>query len=165
MYLGTFMPHHDKKYLSSQKINTITEGPASKYFLCKLTTQVARKVVDHYNREFASLGLTGRQLMALGTLAYSEDLTITDFAEQLMIRKSTAVTMVKRLEALGLVTKTAHPSDGRSNILEITDKTRELLPKIRKKAIELEDSLEAQIGVSALRRTVDDLAMLLKAKF
>ncbi len=159
------MSDHDKELFSAQKVSALTSGPSTKYFLCRLTTQVARKMVDHYNRAFAPLGLTARQLVALGTLAFSENLTITDFAERLRIRKSTAVTMVKRLEALGLVVKKAHPSDGRSTILEITDKTRDLLPEIQKKAIELEESLEAQIGASALRKAVDDLTMLLNAKF
>ena len=159
------MPGHDKEYLSAQKVSTLTEGPTAKYFLCRLTTQVARKVIDHYDREFAPLGITARQLMALAAIIFSENLTITEFAERLMVRKPTAVSMVKRLEALGLVTKKANPDDGRSTFLEITDKTRVLLPRIQEKAIELENSLETQVSVLVLRRTVDDLSMLLNAEF
>ncbi len=163
--MDAFMPDHDNENLSAQKVSILTETPSAKYFLCRLTTQVARKMVAHYNLAFAPLGLTARQLVALGILAYSESLTISDFAERLMIRKPTAVSMVKRLEAMGLVTRQAHPSDGRSTILEVTDKTRDMIPKIQEKAIELETSLEAQVGVSDLRKTVDALTTLLNAEF
>jgi hypothetical protein len=45
-----------------------TDNVESKYLLCTLITQAARKIVSHYNREFAPLGLTAQQIMALGVV-------------------------------------------------------------------------------------------------
>jgi len=136
----------------------------AKYFLLTLSTQTVRKLLAYYNRELASLGITAQQMIALGILCFQEDLSLGEFAEQMKIRKATAVSMIKRLEAMGLVTKEIHPQDARLNVLKITDKTRELIPKLHEKAMELENTIEAQIGAPRLKRLVEDLSMLLRVE-
>ncbi len=143
----------------------LTTGPIAKYFLLTKATQAVRKLVSYYNSELAPLGITAPQMIALGVLCFKENLSLGEFASQMKIRKATAVSMIKRLEALGLVTKEAHPSDARLNVLKITDKTRVLIPKIHEKVAELEDTIEAQVGTSSLERIVKDLSMLLDVEF
>ncbi len=137
---------------------------AAKYFLLTLSTQTVRKLLAYYNRELAPLGITAQQMIALGVLCFQEDLSLGEFAEQMKIRKATAVTMIKRLEAMGLVTKESHPEDARLNVLKITDKTRALIPKLHERAVELENTIEEQIGAPGLKRLVDDLSMLLSVE-
>ncbi|MCP4681609.1 MAG: MarR family transcriptional regulator [Desulfobacterales bacterium] len=136
----------------------------AKYFLFTLSSQVTRKLVAYYNQELAPLGLTAQQLIALGVLCFEEDLSLGEFAERVKVRKATAVSMIRRLKSMGLVTSEPHPKDARLNVLKITDKTRETIPKIHEKVAELEDNIEAQIGVSNLKRLVDDLSLLLDAE-
>jgi DNA-binding MarR family transcriptional regulator len=103
-------------------------------------------------------------MVALGILCFQENLSLGEFADQMKIRKATAVSMIKRLEAMGLVTKEAHPEDARLNVLKITDKTRELIPKLHERAVELENTIEEQIGAPDLKRLVEDLSMLLSVE-
>jgi len=144
----------------------LTNIPTARYFLCTLTTQTARKLVAYYNRELSSLGLTAQQMIALGVLCFQEeDLSLGEFAERMNVSKASAATMIKRLEAMGLVTKESNSRDARLNVLKITDKTRELIPKLHEKVIELENAIESQVGSSNLKRIVDDLSMLMSIEF
>jgi DNA-binding MarR family transcriptional regulator len=103
-------------------------------------------------------------MIALGILCFQEDLSLGEFAEQMKIRKATAVSMIKRLEAMGLVTRESHPQDARLNVLKITDKTRELIPKLHERAVKLESTIEEQIGAKGLKRLIEDLSMLLSVE-
>jgi len=137
----------------------------SKYFLCTQLTRAARKIVAYYNRELAPLGLTAQQLIALGILIFEEDLSLGEFAKRLKMGKAGAATMINRLEALGLVTKEPNPFDARLNVLKITDKTRELHPKIQKTVLDLENTIESQIGSSNLESFVAHLSTFLELEF
>ena len=142
----------------------LMNSSTAKYFLLTLSTQTVRKLLSYYNRELAPLGITAQQMIALGILCFQEDLSLGEFAEQMKIRKATAVSMIKRLEAMGLVTRDSHPQDARLNVLKITNKTRELIPKLHERAVELESTIEEQIGAKGLKRLVEDLSMLLSVE-
>jgi len=137
----------------------------SKYFLCTQLTRAARKIVAYYNRELAPLGLTAQQLIALGVLIFEEDLSLGQLARRLKMGKAGAATMIDRLEALGLVKKEVHPFDARLNVLKITDKARELHPKIQKTVLDLENAIESQIGAANLKEFVAHLSKFLELEF
>jgi len=141
-----------------------TNGPTARYFLCTLATQLQRKLVAYYNRKLEPLGLTAQQLIAMGVLCFQKDLSLGEFASRVNVKKATAVSMINGLEAKGLVIRKPHPQDGRLNVLEITDKARELIPKIHEKMIEVENTIESQIGASNLERIVADIQVLLGVK-
>ena len=129
-----------------------------------LTNQAARKLQVFYNRKLSPLGITAQQMVALGIIGFHENLSLGEFAKQLKVRKPTAVSMIKRLEVMGLVTREVHPQDARLNILNITDKTRKMLPNMWEKMIEIEKYIESQVGPSELRRIIDDFSNLIRTK-
>lgn len=137
----------------------------SKYFLCTQLTRAARKIVAHYNRELAKVGLTAQQLIALGILILEEDISLGQFAKRLKMGKAGAATMVTRLEALRLVTKEPDPQDGRLNIIKLTDKARELHAKIQKTVLNLEGTIESQMGASNLKEFASHLSTFLDLDF
>ncbi len=142
-----------------------TVDSESKYFLCTQLTRAARKIVAYYNRELAPLGLTAQQLIALGVLIFEENLSLGQFAKRLKMGKAGAATMINRLEALGLVTKESNPSDARLNVLKITDKARELHPKIQQAVLDLESTIESQIGFVELKEFAEQLSRFLELEF
>lgn len=142
-----------------------TVNVESKYFLCTQLTRAARKIVAYYNRELAPLGLTAQQLIALGVLIFEENLSLGQFAKRLKMGKAGAATMINRLEALGLVTREPNPSDARLNVLKVTDKARTLHPKIQKTVLDLENSIESQIGSSDLEEFATHLSTFLELEF
>lgn len=116
------------------------------YFICSLATRAVRRMVAYYNRTLESLGLTAQQVMALGVLWKEDEISLGEFARRAGMGKAAAVTMIRRLERMGLVTKTANPTDGRLNVLNLTRKARELAPEILSVGAALERNIEEIVG-------------------
>ena len=130
------------------------------YYLCSLTTQASRRMIAYYNRELASLGLTAQQLMALGVLWREEDLSLGVFAKKAGIGKAAAVTMLKRLESMDLVSCGPHPRDGRLNMIRLTARARKLAPEVAKKVQKLERTIEQAVGRSDLHTLIKGLKVI-----
>jgi DNA-binding MarR family transcriptional regulator len=138
-----------------------TDNIESKYLLCTLITQAARKIVSHYNREFAPLGLTAQQIMALGVVTSENGVNLGEFAKRLKLGKPAAGTMIDRLEVLGFVIKESDPVDARLKIIKPTDMAREIHSEIDEKVAELEFDLESQMGASNLEALISQLSSVL----
>lgn len=117
-------------------------------------------MVAYYNRVLAPLGITAQQVMALGVLWREEALSLGEFARRAGIGKAAAVSMIKRLEAMDLVTRTPHPRDARLNVLELTPKARELAPEVAKKVDELERAVESAVGTENLKILLEGLSTI-----
>ncbi len=144
--------------LSNVRMRTVFPEP--KYFICSLTTTAARKMVAYYNRVLAPLGLTAQQVMALGTLWREEDISLGKFARRAGIGKAAAVTMIQRLEQMGLVSREPDPGDGRLNLLRLTDRARMLAPQVAEKVAALEESLESAIGPEDTETLIKALSVI-----
>jgi DNA-binding MarR family transcriptional regulator len=117
-------------------------------------------MIAYYNRELAPLGLTAHQLMALGVLWREEDLSLGVFARKAGIGKAAAVTMLKRLENMDLVTCGPHPEDGRLNVIRLTTRARELGPEVARQVEQLEKTLEQAIGLPKLHVMIEALKVI-----
>lgn len=103
-------------------------------------------MVAHYNRTLEPLGLTAQQVMALGVLWQEGGLSLGAFARRAGMGKAAAVTMIRRLERMEMVTKSANPNDGRLNVLNLTPKARELAPDLLAMGAALERKIEDIVG-------------------
>ena len=144
-----------------------TDGIESKYFLCTLITQAARKIVAHYNREFAPLGLTAQQIMALGVVVREREngINLGEFAKRLKLGKPAAGSMIDRLEVLGFVTKESDSLDARLKIIKPTEMAKQIHSQIDKKVAELESDLESVMGASNLEELISQLSSVLAIEF
>jgi len=116
--------------------------------------------VAYYNRVLAPLGLTAQQMMALGTLWREENVSLGKFARRAGIGKAAAVTMIQRLEQMGLVSRKPDPDDGRLNLLRLTDKARKLAPQVAEKVAVLEESVESAIGPEDTETLIKALSVI-----
>jgi DNA-binding MarR family transcriptional regulator len=116
------------------------------YFICSLATRAVRRMIAYYNLAFEPLGLTAQQAMALGVLWQEDGISLGAFARRAGMGKAAAVTMIRRLARMDLVTKTADPSDGRLNVLNLTQKARALAPELLAVGAALETSIEQAVG-------------------
>ncbi|MGD8389266.1 MAG: MarR family winged helix-turn-helix transcriptional regulator [Desulfobacteraceae bacterium] len=131
-----------------------TDFPEPRYFVCSLTIQAAKRLVAHYNRVLAPVGITAQQMIALGVLWRHGRLSLGAFSRRAGMGKAAAVTMVRRLEAMGLVSREEDPTDARLNALVLTSKARELAPVVAGKVRDLERSLEQALGKEELQTLV-----------
>lgn len=128
-----------------------TKVPQPKYFYLMLTNQAARKMVAYYNRELSSVGITAQQMLSLGVLWHEDGISLGVFAHRAGLGKAAAATMIKRLEAMGLVQRDANPDDARLNALSLTPKSIRLIPQVTAKVAELEANVERVLGKDQAR--------------
>ena len=76
--------------------------------------------------------LTHSQISALQSIDLAGALTPRELAEAERVQPPTLTRIVSRLEELGLVVRTPHPSDGRQVILALSKAGRELLEGYRR---------------------------------
>jgi DNA-binding MarR family transcriptional regulator len=103
------------------------------------TAQLAvllRDAVTRVNRRMRQTrpvgDLTHSQISALQSLDLGGALTPRELAEAERVQPPTLTRIVSRLEELGLVGRTPHPSDGRQVILALSPAGRELLEGYRR---------------------------------
>ena len=133
---------------------------APKYYIAFLTSGASRNLVSYYNRVLAPMGLTAQQAMALGVLYQEPDLSLGVVAQRLGIGKAAAVTMIKRLETMGYVTREEHPRDGRLNRINLTEKAMGMAPDVVKKVQALERTVEKAVGLDNLKTLIETLTVI-----
>jgi MarR family transcriptional regulator, organic hydroperoxide resistance regulator len=91
------------------------------------------------------LGLTYLQYVALVSLYEHDDQTVSSLGERLFLDSSTLTPLLKRLEAMGHVTRQRDPQDERVVRVNITAKGR----SVREKALDYREQLVKKMGLSA----------------
>jgi DNA-binding MarR family transcriptional regulator len=89
-------------------------------------TRMARRL-----RQEADPGLTPSQLAALATIERHGPLTPSDLARIERISRPTATGILRGLVDAGLVDRRPDPADGRSALVEIEERGRKLLNRLR----------------------------------
>ena len=89
-------------------------------------TRTARRM-----RQEAGSELGPSSMAALATVERAGPLTPSELAKHERIQRPTATRLLARLSELGLVERTADPSDGRCSIVTITPEGRALLKRLR----------------------------------
>jgi DNA-binding MarR family transcriptional regulator len=77
-----------------------------------------------------TLGLTPSQFDIVATLGNTEGMSFRELGEKTLITKGTLTGVVDRLQARNLVRRVASPSDGRSQIVQLTRKGVALFGRI-----------------------------------
>jgi MarR family transcriptional regulator, organic hydroperoxide resistance regulator len=91
------------------------------------------------------LGLTYLQYVALVSLYEHDDQTVSSLSDKLFLESSTLTPLLKRLEAMGHITRRRDPQDERVVKVNITPKGR----KVREKALDYREQLVDKMGLSA----------------
>ena len=91
------------------------------------------------------LGLTYLQYVALVLLYEHNDQTVSSLSDKLFLESSTLTPLLKRLEAMGHVTRQRDAQDERVVKVNITPKGR----KVREKALDYREQLVEKMGLSA----------------
>lgn len=77
-----------------------------------------------------TLGLTSSQFDIIATLGNTDGMSFKDLGEKTLITKGTLTGVVDRLEAKELVRRVASPSDGRSQMVQLTKAGEALFAKV-----------------------------------
>ncbi|MBP2351051.1 DNA-binding MarR family transcriptional regulator [Kribbella aluminosa] len=88
-------------------------------------------VINELDEILRKHGLTFARFEALVLLTFSRrgSLPLGKMGERLQVHPTSVTSIVRRLEAAGLVTRTPHPDDGRAVLCEITPEGRDLVER------------------------------------
>jgi DNA-binding MarR family transcriptional regulator len=123
--------------------------------LCFALYTASRAMTSCYRPLLDALGLTYPQYLVLLVLWERGDTPVTGIGHALQLETGTLSPLLKRLEALGLVTRTRQVGDERSVLVALTARGREL----ETHAVGVQGEVGAATGRS--RAEIDDLRAVL----
>lgn len=92
--------------------------------LCFAVYSAAHAFTRFYKPLLARLGVTYPQYLVLLTLWETDGINVSTIGERLLLDSGTLTPVLKRLEALGLVTRARARHDERQLVVRLTDKGR-----------------------------------------
>jgi DNA-binding MarR family transcriptional regulator len=110
-----------------------------------LLAEVVRLQLRVYNGRFRATGLNQSQVAALIHLDRVEELSQTDLATRLGMRKAAAGTLIDGLEGKGLVERARSRDDRRLQLVSITDAGRRIVDEVDHMAEQLGTGLREGI--------------------
>ncbi|WP_315095047.1 MarR family transcriptional regulator [uncultured Cellulomonas sp.] len=119
--------------------------------LCLAVSAASRALVGLYRPLLEPLGLTHPQYLAMLALWQHGELSLKELAGILHLEAATTSPLVKRLEALGLVTRARGSADERVLVIALTDAGRAL----RKQAVGIPTAMLDDLRMT--RETLDEI--------
>jgi len=108
-----------------------------------LLSQLGVYLADDFVRRLEPFGVEPRAYAVLKALSEDDGRSQRELSTQLGIHRNVMVTVVDRLEQQGLVKRMPHPADRRAFAVTLTDKARDLLPKLDAQGRAQEDEITA----------------------
>lgn len=122
---------------------------------CQIRESVMR-LTRRLRAQRAETGYTLTQLAALATVERKGPISPGDLAAHERVRPPSMTRVIGRLEADGLVVTTAHPTDGRQKLLDVSDAGRALLEGDRRRR-------DAWLALRVEELSSDELDALMRA--
>jgi DNA-binding MarR family transcriptional regulator len=110
-----------------------------------LLSQLGVYLAEDFVHRLEPFGLEPRAYAVLKALSEDDGRSQRELSTQLGIHRNVMVTVVDRLEREGLVKRMPHPSDRRAFAVTLTDKARDLLPKLDAQGSAQEDEITASL--------------------
>ena len=133
------------------------EAPQLSDFLCFAIYSANLAYGKAYKPILDSKGITYTQYIAIVALSEQDHQTVGGLGEKLFLESNTLTPILKKLEALGYVTRQRDPSDERQVVVSLTEAGRELraeafeMDLVAATGLSLDELRIMQRGVSALR--------------
>lgn len=122
-------------------------------FALHKTSRCIKRYVDRRAQEVCDGGLTGTHGWAIGWLYdhRHEDVFQRDFEKACGVRRSTATSILQRMEQNGLVVREGVPTDARLKKITLTEKSLQLHRQVETAFDTLEETLRAALTEEELR--------------
>jgi DNA-binding MarR family transcriptional regulator len=111
-----------------------------------LLSQLGVYLAEDFVHRLEPFGVEPRAYAVLKALCEDDGRSQRELSTQLGIHRNVMVTVVDKLERDGLVKRMPHPADRRAFAVTLTDKARELLPKLDAQGRAQEDEVTASLS-------------------
>ncbi|HZN85059.1 MAG TPA: MarR family transcriptional regulator [Mycobacterium sp.] len=108
-----------------------------------LLSQLGIYLAEDFVHRLEPFGVEPRAYAVMKALSEDDGRSQRELSTQLGIHRNVMVTVVDKLEREGLVKRMPHPADRRAFAVTLTDKARELLPKLDAEGRTQEDEITA----------------------
>lgn len=130
-----------------------------KYEQLKLSNQVcfpvyaaSRLIIREYQPYLDKIGITYPQYLVFLVLWETDNISVNEITDKLILNTNTITPLLKRMEALGFISRKRSDSDERRVIVRLTEKGK----KLKKKAASIPEKLATALKTGTL--TSADLA-------
>ncbi len=113
-------------------------------YICFNIGRLMRRVYEHYDSRLSPFNLTTPQYMVFSALWVGDGITIGELGQRVALDGSTITGILDRMEKNGYVERRPNAEDRRSALVYLTQKAREVGPRI----IGFADELNAAIRKS-----------------
>jgi DNA-binding MarR family transcriptional regulator len=110
-----------------------------------LLSQLGVYLAEDFVHRLEPFGLEPRAYAVMKALSEDDGRSQRELSTQLGIHRNVMVSVVDKLERDGLVKRMPHPSDRRAFAVTLTDKARDLLPKLDAQGIAQQDEITASL--------------------
>jgi len=110
-----------------------------------LLSQLGVHLAEDFVHRLEPFGVEPRAYAVLKALSEEDGRSQRELSTQLGIHRNVMVIVVDKLERDGLVKRMPHPADRRAFAVTLTDKARELLPKLDTQGSAQEDEITASL--------------------
>jgi DNA-binding MarR family transcriptional regulator len=136
------------------------KSPVQRETLTYLIFRTARVLNDRMltGRPDFTASMTLAHAFTMRYIAEYPGITNTELARRLKVSKQATSQLVVNLESLGFVSRTAHPSDGRAQLLSLTEVGNAFLEEDHRRATEIEREWVEALGsrkASVLREALE----------
>ena len=117
-----------------------------------LLSQLGVYLAEDFVRRLEPFGVEPRAYAVLKALSEDDGRSQRELSTELGIHRNVMVTVVDKLEQQGLVKRMPHPGDRRAFAVTLTEKARDLLPKLDAQGRAQEDQITALLTEAERRR-------------
>jgi DNA-binding MarR family transcriptional regulator len=128
-----------------------------------LINHLARIFAQALAREIKPLGLAPGQFMVLLELWREDGLTQRDLVGRLDVEQATLANTLSRMERDGLVRRVPHPTDGRAQVIRLTERARRLEGPATRAADGINRRMLADLMAEDRRRFVETMREVIAA--
>lgn len=97
--------------------------------LCFPFYAVSRLIIRAYQDDLDALGITYPQYLVMLVLWEKDGQTVNEITERLILNTNTVTPLLKRMEVMGLLSRTSSASDHRKVVVELTEKGKAMQTK------------------------------------
>ena len=128
-----------------------------------LILRLAHEIIQFENSSLGEYGLTCAKSNIIAYLSHEEGrlLNQTAIATHFGVKASSVTSILSSMEKQGLITRTKHPTDGRNNIIALTDKGLAFDAILKAQVRSLEDKMLKGIDDAERRALVVSLTKVL----
>ena len=124
--------------------------------LCFPFYAVSRLIIRAYQEDLDALGITYPQYLVMMVLWENNEQTVNEIAEKLILNTNTVTPLLKRMEAMQLITRTPSKTDQRKVVVALTDSGKAM----REQAAEIPFKLMNRLNNDISPAQMEEAAML-----